>query len=51
MASLSQMIDDYLAGPAALRQAVSGMTRNQVLARPIAGQVEYPGSGLSPRRL
>jgi len=32
------MIDDFLAGPAALRQAVAGMTREQQLARPIPGK-------------
>src|ERR1700676_1837424 len=38
MASLNQMLDDILAGPAALRKAVSGMTREQLLARPVAGK-------------
>jgi hypothetical protein len=38
MASLSQMIEDYLAGPATLRKAVTGMTREQLLARPIPGK-------------
>jgi hypothetical protein len=38
MASLSQIINDYLAGPALIRQAVAGMTREQVLARPVPGK-------------
>jgi DinB superfamily len=38
MADLSQMIDDYLAGAAALRQSVAGMTREQLMARPIPGK-------------
>jgi uncharacterized damage-inducible protein DinB len=36
--SLPQMIEAYLAGPAALRKAVAGMSREQVLARPVAGK-------------
>ena len=38
MANLTQLIDDYLAGPAVLRQAVTGMSREQLLARPVAGK-------------
>lgn len=38
MALLAQKIDDYLAGPSMLRQAVAGMTREQVLARPVPGR-------------
>jgi DinB superfamily len=38
MASVSQIINDYLAGPALVRQAVAGMTREQVLARPVPGK-------------
>jgi uncharacterized damage-inducible protein DinB len=38
MPSLPQLIDNYLAGPQALRQAVAGMTREQVLARPVPGK-------------
>lgn len=34
----SQLIDDYLAGPKLLRQAVAGMSREQLLARPIPGK-------------
>lgn len=32
------LIDDYLAGPKLLRQAVAGMSREQLLARPIPGK-------------
>jgi uncharacterized damage-inducible protein DinB len=32
------MIDDYLAGIGVLRQAVAGMNREQLLARPVAGK-------------
>jgi uncharacterized damage-inducible protein DinB len=32
------LIEDYLAGPGVLRRAVAGMTRDQLLARPIAGK-------------
>jgi len=32
------LIDDYLAGPQFLRQAVAGMTNEQFLARPIPGK-------------
>jgi uncharacterized damage-inducible protein DinB len=38
MNPLTPLIDNYLAGPALLRQAVSDMTREQLLARPITGQ-------------
>jgi hypothetical protein len=38
MANLSQLIDEYLAGPPALRKAVSGMSREQLLARPVSGK-------------
>jgi uncharacterized damage-inducible protein DinB len=36
--SHSQLIDDYAAGCGLLRQAVAGMERDQLLARPIAGK-------------
>ena len=36
--SLAALIDQYLAGPALVRQAVAGMAREEVLARPIAGK-------------
>jgi hypothetical protein len=32
------LIDSYLAGPLVLRTAVAGMTREQLLARPVAGK-------------
>lgn len=38
MATLTQLIDDYAAGPRALRKAVSGMSREQLTARPVAGK-------------
>jgi uncharacterized damage-inducible protein DinB len=39
MASLQQLINDYLAGPKVLRGAVAGLTREQLLARPISGKM------------
>ena len=33
-----QLINDYAAGPQLLREAVKGMSRDQLLARPIAGK-------------
>jgi uncharacterized damage-inducible protein DinB len=36
--SISERIDAYLAGPALLRAAVAGMTRDQLLARPVPGK-------------
>lgn len=38
MATLPEMIDEYLAGVATLRKSVAGMTREQLLARPVAGK-------------
>jgi hypothetical protein len=38
MATLAPMIDDYLAGIATLRQAVAGMSREQLLSRPVPGK-------------
>ncbi|MCI0457012.1 MAG: DinB family protein [Gemmataceae bacterium] len=38
MPALSQLIDDYLAGAQTLRQAVAGLTREQLLARPVPGK-------------
>ncbi|HZY89231.1 MAG TPA: DinB family protein [Gemmataceae bacterium] len=35
---LASMIDAYLAGPPALRAAVRGMGREQLVARPVAGK-------------
>src|SRR5262249_44918542 len=33
-----QLIEQYLAGPGLLRRAVTGMTKEQLLARPIPGK-------------
>jgi uncharacterized damage-inducible protein DinB len=38
MPSLQQLIDSYLEGVQALRQAVAGMSREQLLARPVPGK-------------
>jgi hypothetical protein len=38
MPSLSQMIEAYLEGPATLRKAVAGMSREQIEARPVPGK-------------
>jgi hypothetical protein len=38
MASPNELADQYLAGVAQLRAAVAGMTREQLLARPVAGK-------------
>src|SRR4051812_3307456 len=38
MSALSPLVDDYLAGAAALRRAVAGMTREQLVARPVPGK-------------
>jgi uncharacterized damage-inducible protein DinB len=38
MSALSPLIESYLAGPRLLRQAVAGMTREQLLARPVPGR-------------
>ena len=38
MANLSELINAYLEGPKTLRQAVAGMSREQVAARPVAGK-------------
>ena len=38
MATLPELIETYLAGPPALRAAVAGMTREQLVARPVAGK-------------
>ena len=36
--ALAQLIDEYLAGSSVLRRAVAGMTREQLLARPVPGK-------------
>ena len=38
MPTPAKLIDEYLAGPAILRKAVSGMSRAQLAARPIQGK-------------
>ena len=38
MPTISKLIDDYLAGPPTLRQAVAGMTHEQLVARPVRGK-------------
>lgn len=38
MANLHALIEQYLDGPRQLRQAVAGMTREQAVARPVAGK-------------
>lgn len=38
MATLPQLVDEYLAGVTALKQSVAGMTREQALARPVPGK-------------
>jgi hypothetical protein len=38
MSTLHELIDAYLQGPKTLRQAISGMTRDQQVARPIPGK-------------
>src|ERR1051326_7254869 len=38
MSLSSPLIDSYLAGPQTLRQAVAGMTREQLQARPVPGK-------------
>ena len=38
MSTFAASIDQYAAGPAALRKAVAGMTREQLVARPVAGK-------------
>lgn len=38
MSSHAEQIEHYLAGPAALRKAIAGMTPEQLKARPVAGK-------------
>ncbi len=35
---IASRINDYVAGPKLLRQAVAGMTREQLIARPVSGK-------------
>jgi uncharacterized damage-inducible protein DinB len=39
MSTMKSLIEQYLAGAAELRAAVAGMTREQLIARPIAGKM------------
>lgn len=38
MSAMQPLLDAYLAGPPALRRAVAGMSRDQILARPVPGK-------------
>src|SRR5438552_17933865 len=38
MASLAELVEKYLVGPKTLRQAVAGMTPEQLVARPVPGR-------------
>ena len=38
MSKIAQLVNDYLAGPKMLRDAVRGLTREQLLTRPVAGK-------------
>src|SRR2546429_9291312 len=38
MSTLATLVDNYLAGPAVLRKAVGGMTREQLRSRPVPGK-------------
>jgi uncharacterized damage-inducible protein DinB len=38
MSTLQTLVEQYLDGPKQLRQAIAGMSREQVLARPVAGK-------------
>lgn len=38
MSAVQELIDSYAAGPKTLRDSVSGLTREQLVARPIAGK-------------
>jgi len=38
MSALQELLRDYLAGPKALREAIAGMSAEQLRARPIAGK-------------
>ena len=39
MSTMTSLIEQYLIGPVQLRQAVQGMTREQLLAKPITGKM------------
>jgi hypothetical protein len=38
MSSIAEVLDAYLAGPAQVRRAIAGMTRDQLVARPVEGK-------------
>jgi hypothetical protein len=38
VSTLAELVESYLAGPASLRQALEGMSRAQMLARPVPGK-------------
>lgn len=38
MSSLTEIVDNYAAGPRTLRQAMAGLTREQLVARPVPGK-------------
>lgn len=38
MAAMTELVDAYLAGTSALRRATAGMSRQQLLARPVPGK-------------
>jgi uncharacterized damage-inducible protein DinB len=38
MASIAELVENYVAGPRALRQAITGLTREQLTARPVPGK-------------
>jgi hypothetical protein len=38
MAEMPNLIEEYLAGPALLRKAIAGMSREQLLSRPVPGK-------------
>jgi uncharacterized damage-inducible protein DinB len=38
MASMAELVENYVAGPRTLRQAVTGLTREQLTARPVPGK-------------
>ena len=38
MASVAELVENYVAGPRTLRQAVTGLTREQLIARPVPGK-------------
>jgi uncharacterized damage-inducible protein DinB len=38
MATVAELVDNYVAGPRTLRQAVTGLTKEQLTARPVPGK-------------